>query len=209
MTRNTKPAAPAPAPMDPDELLLQALAAMGATKSASANTEPEVLEVLCQPLSARDEDALERMGWAGRLTAPRPTQPPAKAKKKSGPVINAARFSELTPARQASSQFWAGLCSTIARNGGKVWLPEIAAVAATLGVEVASPAQLSARLAALIGRPVARPEGEKLGGFLVVSDLPEMNGAQLWAQLWARRVQAFTPQTFTPQTFTPSEIAKA
>ena len=199
MTRNTKPAAPAPAPLDPDELLLQALKAMGAGSTRStADTEPEVLEVLCQPLSDRDQAALERMGWAGRLTAPKATQPPRKAKKKSGPVINAARFAELTPARQASAQFWAGLCSTLARSNGKVWLPEVAAVAATLGVEIASPAQLAARLAALIGRPVARPEGEN-GGFLMVEDLPEMNGAQFWAQLWVRHLQTFMP-TATRQT---------
>lgn len=179
--------------MDPDELLLQALAAMGATKPASANAEPEVLEVLCQPLSARDEDALERMGWTGKLTAAKATQPPARAKQKSGPIINAARFSELTPARQASAQFWAGLCSTLARSNGKVWLPEVAAVAAHLGVEVASPAQLAARLSALIGRPVSRPEGPESGGFLTVSDLPEMNGAQIWARLWVRHLEGFTP----------------
>jgi len=195
MTRNTKPAAPAPAPMDPDELLLQALAAMGGT-NASADTEPEVLELLAAELSSRDRAALERMGWSGRLTAPRPTQPPRKAKKKAGPIINAARFAELTPQRQASAQFWAGLCSTLARSNGKVWIPEAAAVAAVLGVEVASPAQLAARLAALIGRPVARPEGEH-GGFLVVEDLPEMTGAQLWAQLWSRHLQAFTPTAAT------------
>ena len=179
--------------MDPEELLLQALQAMGAT-TASTDTEPEVLEVLCQELSQRDQEALTRMGWNGRLTAPRPTQPPAKAKPKSGPVVNAARFTNLTPQRQASAQFWAGLCSTLARSNGRIWIPEIAAVAAVLGVEIASPAQLAARLAALVGRPVSRPEGEN-AGFLTVQDLPEMAGAQLWAQLWVRHLQRFTPTT--------------
>lgn len=191
MTNNAKPAAPAPAPLDPDELLLAALAAMGATAAASADAQPEVLEMLCQDLSQRDQEALDRMGWVGRLTAPKATQPPRKAKKKSGPIINAKTFAELTPARKASAQFWAGLCSTLSRCG-RVWLPEIAAVAAQLNVEIASPAQLAARLAALTGRPVSRPEGES-GGFLIVEDLPEMTGAQLWAQLWARHLQAFTP----------------
>lgn len=190
MPSNTKPA-PAPAPLDPDELLLQALAAMGAT-SPSADAQPEILETLCQPLSDRDQAALDRMGWGGRLTAPRPTAPPRKAKKKSGPIINAQNFSQLTPQRRASAQFWAGLCSTLSRANGKVWIPEIAAVAAQLNVEVASPAQLAARLAALIGRPVSRPEGEN-AGFLLVEGLPEMTGAQLWAQLWNRHLQAFTP----------------
>jgi len=190
---STKPATASPSPLDPDELLLQALAAMGAsTKASTGDSEPEVLEVLCQPLSDRDQTALDRMGWTGRLTAPRPTAPPRKAKAKSGPIINPQGFSQMTPQRQASAQFWAGLCSTLARSNGRVWIPEIAAVAAALNVEIASPAQLSARLAALIGRPVARPEGEN-GGFLIVKDLPEMVGAQLWAQLWSRRLQAFTP----------------
>lgn len=179
--------------MDPDDLLTAALQAMGGSSSGSSSAAADEPEVLAVPLSDRDRTALERMGWNGHLTAPRPTQPPAKAKKKSGPVINAARFSELTPARQASAQFWAGLCSTLSRSGGKVWIPEAAAVAAHLGVEVASPAQLAARLAALIGRPVARPEGEKLGGFLLVQDLPEMNGAQIWARLWVRHLEGFTP----------------
>lgn len=192
MPSNTKPATPAPAPMDPDELLLQALAAMGATNASTGDTEPEVLETLCQPLSDRDQTALDRMGWGGRLTAPKSTQPPKRAKRKAGPIINPQGFSQLTPQRKASAQFWAGLCSTLARSNGRVWIPEIAAVAAVLGVEIASPAQLAARLAALIGRPVARPEGEN-GGFLVVESLPEMTGAQLWAQLWARHLQAFTP----------------
>ena len=190
---NTKPAAAA-AP-DPDDLLMAALAAMGASSTRStADTEPEVLELLAAALSERDQAALDRMGWGGRLTSPKATQPPRKAKKKAGPIINATRFAELTPSRKASAQFWAGLCSTLARSGGKVWMPEIAAVAAVLGVEVASPAELAARLAALVGRPVSRPEGEN-GGFLLVQDLPEMTGAQLWAQLWARHLQAFTPTT--------------
>jgi hypothetical protein len=168
---------------------------MGAT-SPSADEEPEVLELLASALCDRDKAALNRMGWTGRLTAPKATQPPKKAKRKSGPIINAKAFSELSPARKASAQFWAGLCSTLSRSGGKVWIPEAAAVAAVLGVEIASPAQLAARLAALIGRPVARPEGEN-GGFLIVQNLPEMIGAQLWAQLWARHLQAFTPTTAT------------
>lgn len=192
MPSNTKPAAASPAPLDPDELLLQALAAMGATNTSTGDTEPEVLELLAAELSSRDRAALDRMGWTGRLTAPKPTAPPKKAKRKSGPIINPQGFSQLTPQRKASAQFWAGLCSTLARSGGKVWIPEAAAVAAVLGVEIASPAQLAARLAALIGRPVARPEGEN-GGFLLVEGLPEMTGAQLWAQLWARHLQAFSP----------------
>lgn len=190
---NTK-AAPAPAPLDPDELLLQALQAMGAT-SPSPSAEPEELETLCQELSQRDQTALDRIGWRGRLTAPKATQPPRKAKRKAGPIINPNTFESLTPQRQASAKFWAGLCSTLARSNGRVWLPEVAAVATVLGVEVASPAQLAARLAALIGRPVSRPEGQESGGFLIVEDLPEMNGAQLWAQLWVRHLQRFTPTT--------------
>lgn len=196
---NTKPATPAPAPLDPDELLLAALAAMGATNTTAGDTEPEVLELLAAELSSRDRAALDRMGWTGRLTAPKPTAPPKKAKRKNGPIINAKAFSELSPARKASAQFWAGLCSTLARSNGKVWIPEIAAVAAHLGVEIASPAQLAARLAALVGRPVSRPEGEN-GGFLMVENLPEMVGAQLWAQLWARHLQAFTPTASKRQT---------
>lgn len=188
---NTKAASPAP--LDPDEILFQALTAMGAAKNASTKAEPEELETLCQPLSERDRIALERIGWDGRLTAAKATQPSPKAKRKAGPIINPNTFESLTPQRQASAKFWAGLCSTLARSNGRVWLPEVAAVAAVLEVDIASPAQLSARLAALIGRPVARPEGEELGGFITVEDLPEMNGAQLWSQLWGRYLQRFTP----------------
>jgi hypothetical protein len=77
----------------------------------------------------------------------------------------------------------------LARSNGRVWLPEIAAVAAHLSVEITSPAQLAARLSALTGLPVSRPVAE--AGWLIC-DIPEpMAAADVWAQLFNAHASAY------------------
>lgn len=178
------------AAQDPAALLLAALQASAASKPATRRTAATQAETLAQPLTDRDRAALDRMGWTGRLSSPKPSEPKPTAKVKPGPVINPATFADLTPERQASAQFWAGLCATLQRSGGRLWLPEAAAVAAQLGVPITGPSQLAARLTAVTGLPVTRPTSE--AGWLVCSIEEPMSGAEIWAQLWNAHLQAFT-----------------
>jgi hypothetical protein len=180
------------------ELLAAALQAMAVaslkpTKRATAQSRSEDL---AQPLTDRDRAALTRAGWVKqngdfqRLSSPSPQQPKPTAKIKAGPSVNVARFADLTPERQASAQFWAGLCSILARSSGRIWLPEVAAVAAQLGVTIDGPAQLAARLTALVGLPVSRPKDQ--AGWLICNIEDPMPGSEPWAQLWNTHLQAFT-----------------
>jgi hypothetical protein len=194
MTRTTKTAAAAPQPAnDPAALLAAALQAMAAQQpqtNASRRTAATRAETLAQPLTARDKAALERMGWSGKLSSAKPAEPKPRASMKPGPNVKVATFADLSPERQASAQFWAGICSTLSRSAGRVWLPEVAAVASQLSVKLDSPAQLATRLSAITGCTVTRPADQ--AGWLVC-DLPgEMPAAQLWAQLWASHLQAFS-----------------
>jgi len=175
---------------DPAALLmaaLQASAAQGSSHTTSRSSAKP--EQLAQPLTDRDRAALEQLGWTGRLSSPKPAEPKPTAKVKTGPVINPATYGDLSPQRQASAQFWAGLCSVLARSNGRVWLPEAAAVAAHLGVEITSPAQLAARLSALTGLPVSRPTTE--AGWLICNIQEPMSAADLWAQLWNTHAAAY------------------
>lgn len=178
------------AAQDPAALLLAALQASAAaaptTRTARSTAKPEEL---AQFLTDRDRAALAQLGWDGRLSSPKPAEPKPTAKVKAGPAINPATYGDLSPERQASSQFWAGLCSVLARSNGRVWLPEVAAVAAHLGVEITSPAQLAARLSALTGLPVSRPTTE--AGWLVCSISEPMSAADVWAQLWNAHASAY------------------
>ncbi len=191
-TKTTTAAAPQPA-NDPAALLAAALQAMAAAQPQTGSgrrTAQTQRETLAQPLTARDRAALARMGWSGKLSSNKPAEPKPRANVKPGPSVKVATFADLSPERQASAQFWAGICSTLARSSGRVWLPEAAAVASQLNVEITGPAQLAARLAALTGCTVTRPADQ--AGWLHC-DLPgEMAGAQLWAQLWASHLQAFS-----------------
>jgi hypothetical protein len=173
------------------ELLMAALQASAALNTGTARRTAQArAEELAQPLTDRDRAALEQLGWTGsRLSSPRPTEPKPTAKVKAGPVINPATYGDLSPERQASSQFWAGLCSVLARSNGRIWLPEAAAVAAHLGVEITSPAQLAARLSALTGLPVSRPTTE--AGWLICDIQEPMSAADLWAQLWNTHAAAY------------------
>lgn len=175
---------------DTASLLMAALQASAkaspATRTSRATAAPEQL---AQPLTDRDRAALEQLGWNGRLSSPKPSEPKPKAKVKPGPAVNVATFSNLSPERQASSQFWAGLCSVLARSKGKVWLPEAAAVAAHLNVEITSPAQLAARLSALTGRPVSRPIDQ--AGWLLCDITEPMAGAEMWAKLFNAHAAAY------------------
>ena len=197
MTRtNTKTAAAAPEPRkpanDPAALLLAALQQMAAEQpqtNASRRTAATQRETLAQPLTARDKAALARMGWTGKLSSAKPSEPKPTAKVKAGPTVSVATFADLSPERQASAQFWAGLCSTLARSAGKVWLPEVAAVAAQLGVHVENPAQLANRLSSMTGRPVTRPTDQ--AGWLFCDITEAMPAAQVWAQLWNAHLTVF------------------
>lgn len=193
MTRTTKTAAAAPAPKnDPAALLAAALQAMAAQQpqtNASRRTAATRAETLAQPLTTRDRAALERMGWSGKLSSNKPAEPKPRANVKPGPSVKVATFADLSPERQASAQFWAGLCSTLARSAGRVWLPEAAAVASQLNVEITGPAQLAARLSALTGCTVTRPADQ--AGWLVCELPGEMPAAQVWAQLWNAHLTAF------------------
>ena len=193
-TNTRKPAAAAPEPKnDPASLLAAALQAMAAAQpqtNASRRTAQNQRETLSQPLTARDRAALARMGWSGKLSSNKPAEPKPRANVKPGPNVKVATFADLSPERRASAQFWAGICSTLSRSNGRVWLPEAAAVASQLGVEITGPAQLAARLAALTGCPVTRPADQ--AGWLVCELPGEMPGADLWAQLWNAHLQAFS-----------------
>jgi len=185
-TKATKAAAAA----DPAALLLAALQASAKanpTRTTSRSTAKP--EELAQPLTDRDRAALAQLGWVGRLSSPKPSEPKPTAKVKPGPVINPATYGDLSPERQASAQFWAGICSVLARSNGRVWLPEAAAVAAHLGVEITSPAQLAARLSALTGLPVSRPTAE--AGWLLCDIKEPMAAADVWAQLFNAHLSAY------------------
>ena len=174
------------------ELLMAALQASAALNTgATRRTAQARAEELAQPLTDRDRAALEQLGWTGcRLSSPKPAEPKPTAKVKAGPMINPATYGDLSPERQASAQFWAGLCSVLARSGGRVWLPEAAAVAAHLGVRITSPTQLAVRLSALTGLPVSRPTTE--AGWLIC-DIPEpMAAADVWAQLFNAHLSAYS-----------------
>lgn len=191
-TRKTAAAAPDPKrnSSDPAALLMAALQASAASKPQQRRTAAIQAEQLSQPLSDRDRAALERMGWTGRLSSPKAAEPKPTHKVKPGPVINPATFADLTPERQARAQFWAGLCATLQRSGGRLWLPEAAAVACQLGVAITGPSQLAARLTAVTGLPVQRPTSE--AGWLICDISEAMPGADIWAQLWNAHLQAFT-----------------
>lgn len=175
---------------DPAALLMAALQASAASKPQQRRTAATQAETLAQPLTDRDRVALERMGWTGRLSSPKAAEPKPTAKVKSGPVVNPATFADLTPERQASTQFWAGLCATLQRSSGRLWLPEAAAVASQLGVAITGPSQLAARLTAVTGLPVTRPQDQ--AGWLICQIDEAMPGADIWAQLWNVHLQAFT-----------------
>jgi len=131
MTRTTKTAA-APQPAnDPTSLLAAALQAMAAAQpqtNASRRTAATQRETLAQPLTARDKAALARMGWEGRLSSAKPSQSApskrGKADAKPGPRVTVSTFADLSPERQRTTQFWCGLCSTLSRSNGKIWIPE-------------------------------------------------------------------------------------
>jgi len=195
MTRTTKAAAAAPEPKnDPAALLAAALQAMAAAQPAKATTSRTYSEALAQPLTTRDRVALERMGWTGRLSTAKPYQSApskrGKADAKPGPRVTVATFSDLSPERQRTTQFWCGLCSTLSRSNGKIWIPEVAAVAAQLEVELDSPSVLANRLAYVTHCVVSRPADQ--AGWLVCELPGEMPAADLWAQLWASHLQAFS-----------------
>jgi hypothetical protein len=193
-TRTKTASAPEPnkrnAAQDPAALLLAALQASAkANPTRTTSRSTAAPEKLAQELTQRDRAALEQLGWAGKLSSPKPAEPKPTAKVKAGPIINPATYGDLSPERQASSQFWAGLCSVLARSNGRVWLPEVAAVAAHLSVEITSPAQLAVRLSALTGLPVSRPVAE--AGWLIC-DIPEpMAAADVWAQLFNAHASAY------------------
>jgi len=199
MTRTTKTAAAAaPQPAnDPAALLAAALQAMAAAQPQTGSgrrTAATRAETLAQPLTARDKAALARMGWEGRLSSAKPSQSApskrGKADAKPGPRVTVATFRDLSPERQRTTQFWCGLCSTLSRSNGKIWIPEVAAVAAQLQVEIDSPSILCNRLAYVTHCVVSRPADQ--AGWLVCELPGEMPGADLWAQLWVAHLQAFS-----------------
>lgn len=188
ITRKTTSATPDPQE-GADALLMAALQAIAqAPTRRSRRTISALTEALAQKLTERDSAALARMGWQ-RLSSPKPATPKPTAKPKNGPTINPSTFSGLTQERKNSAQFWAGLCSTLARNNGKIWLPEVAAVAAQLEVCIPSPAQLATRLSALTGATVERPASQ--AGWLICQLDGEMVGAEIWARLWISHLSAF------------------
>ena len=177
---------------DPAALLLAALEAVAATQQTNSGrrTSQSKPEALSQPLTARDRYAIDRAGWTGcKLSSSKPSEPKPTAERKSGPAFKASTFRDLSPERQASVQFWAGLCSTLARSAGRIWLPEAAAVAVQLGVNFDGPAQLAARLAALTGCPVTRPTTD--AGWMVCELPGEMPGADAWVGIWQANLAAF------------------
>ena len=195
MTRtNTKTATnTATTANDPAALLAAALQAMAAAQpqtNASRRTAQTQREQLSQPLTPRDKAALARMGWTGKLSSSKPAEPKPRANTKPGPNVKVATFADLSPERQASAQFWAGICSTLSRSAGRVWLPEAAAVASQLSVKLDSPAQLATRLSALTGCTVTRPADQ--AGWLICELPGEMPAANVWAQLWNAHLQAFS-----------------
>jgi hypothetical protein len=193
MATNTRTKTNANAPQDPASLLAAALQAMAASQPGKRVTARTHSETLAQPLTARDRAALERMGWTARLSSAKPSQSApskrGKADARSGPRVTVGTFADLSPERQASTQFWAGLCSTLSRSNGKIWIPEVAAVAAQLQVEIDSPAVLANRLAYITHCAVSRPADQ--AGWLVCELPGEMPAANVWAQLWNAHLTAF------------------
>lgn len=189
-TRTRKTTSATPDPQEgADALLMAALDAIAQDRhSGTRRTAQTITETLAQELTERDKAALARMGWQ-RLSSPKPATPKPTAKPKNGPTINPSTFEALTPERRASAVFWAGLCSTLSRSNGRVWLPEVAAVAAQLEVCLPSPAQLANRLSALTGAAVERPSAE--AGWLICHLDGEMPGSKVWAQLWISYLNAF------------------
>ncbi len=193
MTRTTKTANTANTANDPAALLAAALQAMAAQQPQTGSgrrTAATQRETLAQPLTARDKTALARMGWNGKLSSNKPAEPKPRANVKPGPNVKVATFADLSPERQASAQFWAGICSTLSRSNGRIWLPEAAAVASQLNVEITGPAQLATRLSALTGCTVTRPADN--AGWLHCELPGEMPAANVWAQLWQAHLQAFS-----------------
>ncbi len=197
MTRTTKTANTANTANDPAALLAAALQAMAAAQpqtNASRRTAATQRETLAQPLTARDKAALARMGWEGRLSSAKPSQSApskrGKADAKPGPRVTVSTFADLSPERQRTTQFWCGLCSTLSRSNGKIWIPEVAAVAAQLQVEIDSPAVLANRLAYVTHCTVTRPAND--AGWLHCELPGEMPAANVWAQLWQAHLQAFS-----------------
>ena len=186
-TRKTTTATPDPKE-GADALLAAALAAIAAQSGGARRTSQTLHEVLAQDLTARDKAALARMGWQ-KLSSNKPAEPRPTAKPKAGPTINPASFPTLTQERRNSAVFWAGLCSTLSRSNGKIWLPEVAAVAAQLEVCLPSPSQLANRLSALTGATVQRPQSQ--AGWLICELPGEMLGASIWVQLWQSHLSAF------------------
>ena len=192
-TTTRKPAASAPEPAkqpSADDLFLLALTAMAKTGS-KGSTGQTLTETLAQPLTARETAALARLGWQ-RLSSPKPAAPKPTAKVKDGPTINPATYNDLTKERQQSLRFWAGLCATLSRSNGRIWIPEVACVACELGVMITSPSQLANRLAALTGRTVNRPAG-KDAGWLVCDGIEEGPQSEMLSRVWALHAQAFQP----------------
>ena len=194
MTRTTKTATATSAANDPASLLAAALQAMAAAQPASRTTSRAHSETLAQPLTARDKAALARMGWTGRLSSAKPSQSApskrGKADAKPGPRVTVSTFADLSPERQRTTQFWCGLCSTLSRSNGKIWIPEVAAVAAQLQVELDSPAVLANRLAYITHCTVSRPADN--AGWIHCELPGEMPAASVWTQLWNAHLQAFT-----------------
>lgn len=172
-----------------DALLAAALAAIAQAQPGRRQTGQAHAEKLAQELTPRDKAALNRMGWA-KLSSNRPAEPRPTVKAKPGPTINPATFAGLSQERRNSAIFWAGLCSTLSRSNGKIWLPEVAAVAAQLELPIPAPSQLANRLAALTGATVERPASQ--AGWLICHLPGEMAGASIWAQLWISHLTAFS-----------------
>ncbi len=189
-TRKTTTAATPDPKEGADALLMAALQAIAQTQTnGTRRTAQTQTEKLAQELTDRDRAALERIGWQ-KLSSSKPAEPKPTVKPKNGPTINPGTFHNLTDERRNSAIFWAGLCSTLGRNNGKVWLPEVAAVAAQLKVPIPSVSQLCNRLAALTGARVERPASQ--AGWLICQLDGEMAGASIWAQLWISHLAAFS-----------------
>lgn len=180
-------------PAQAEDLLLSLLAeavSESARKTSQARRTSQAQgEVLAQELTPRDVAALERMGWTGRLSSPKPNSPQRGQTVKPGPLIS-ANFASLSPETQARQIFWAGLCSTLSRSKGKIWIPEIAAVAAQMGIPLPNVSRLSNQLVAMTGCAVERPSNQ--AGWLVCNIHGEMPAATKWAKIWQISLQKFS-----------------
>lgn len=142
-----------------------------------------------QPLTITDAAALQEIGWTGKLSSNRQSIPRPNSKIKSGPTFVPENFGYLTEQRKASIQFWSGLCSVLSQNNGRVWMPEVAAVAVHLGVCIPTPSQLASRLSAMTGLAVSRPRSA--AGWLYCKIDNQPKGVELWSQLWMTHLVAF------------------